>query len=85
MQMIETKFRHFMFKSCSDGLMTGKDCENSYLSFLNFKLFVVENTHLRPLVCFNFCFFMLGSSEGFDSQVFLPYFLSICAIKPLIL
>ena len=43
MQMIETKLRHFMIKSCSDGLMTGKDCENSYLSFLNVSLLQILN------------------------------------------
>ena len=77
--------------------MTGKDCENPSLSFLNFsvfqecfyivanlKLLVVENTHLSLLVCFNFCFFMLGSSEGFDSHVSLPCFPLIFAIVPLI-
>ena len=79
-------------------LMIGKDCENHYFSFLNvsvfqegyymvtnLKLLVAENTHLSLLVCFNFSFFMLGSSEGFDSHVSLPCFLSICAIAPLII
>ena len=79
-------------------LMIGKDGENSYFSFLNvlvfqegfyivtnLKLLVVENTHLNLLVCFNFCFFILGSSEGFDSHVSLPSFLSICPIALLII
>ena len=77
--------------------MIGKHCENPCFSFLNvsvfqegfyivtyLKLLVVENTHLSLLVCFNFCFFMLGSSEGFDSHASLPSFLSICAIAPFI-
>ena len=79
-------------------LMIGKVCKNSCFSFLNFlvfqegfyivtnlKLFVVKNTHLNLLVCFNLCFFILRSSERFDSHVILPSFLSSSAIAPLII
>ena len=78
--------------------MTRKDCKISYFSFLNvlvfqegfyivtnLKLCVVENTHLNLLVCFNFYFFILRSSLGFDSHVSLPSFLSIFTIAPLII
>ena len=37
------------------------------------------------LFLFNFCFFMLGFSEGIDTHVSLPCFFSICAIAPLII
>ena len=78
--------------------MTGKYCENPCFSFLNalvfqegfyiatnLKLIVVKNTHLSLLVCFNFCFYMLGSSEGFDSYVSLPCFLSMCNFSLIII
>ena len=62
-------------------LMIGKVCKNSYFSFLNILVF---QEGLNLLVCFNFCFYILGSSERFDSHASLPSFLSICAIAPLI-
>ena len=78
--------------------MIRKDCKISYFSFLsvlvfqegfyivtNLKLRVVENTHLNLLVCFNFCFFILRSSQGFESHASLRSFLSIFAIAPLII
>ena len=63
-------------------LMIGKVCKNSYFSFLNVLVF---QEGLNLLVCFNFCFYILGSSERFDSHVSLPSFLSICTIAPLII
>ena len=63
-------------------LMIGKVCKNSYFSFLNVLLFQ-EGLNLLPF--FNFCFYILGSSERFDSHLSLPSFLLICAITPLII
>ena len=63
-------------------LMIGKVCKNSCFSFLNVLVF---QEGLNLLVCFNFCFYILGSSERFDSHVSLPSFLSICTIAPLII
>ena len=37
------------------------------------------------LLWFNFCFFMLGFSEGIDTHVSLPCFFLICAIAALII
>ena len=51
----------------------------------NPKWLVVQKTDLNLLVCFNFCFIVLGSSERFDSHVSLPSFLSICGITLLII
>ena len=62
-------------------LMIGKVCKNSYFSFLNVLVF---QEGLNLLVYINFCFYILASSERFDSHVSLPSFLSICAIAPLI-
>ena len=62
-------------------LMIGKVRKSSYFSFLNVLVF---QEGLNLFVCFNFCFYMLGSSERFDSLVSLPSFLSICVIAPLI-
>ena len=63
-------------------LMIGKVCKNSYFSFLNVLVF---HKSLNLLVCFNFCLYILGSSERFDSHVTLPSFFSICAIAPLVI
>ena len=62
-------------------LMIGKVCKHSYFSILNVLVF---QEGLNLLVYFNFCFFILGSSERFDSLVNFPSFLLICAIAPLI-
>ena len=62
--------------------MIGKVCKNSYFSFLNILVF---QEGLNLLVYFNFCFYILGSSERFDLHVSLPSFLSICAIASLII
>ena len=62
--------------------MIGKVCKNSYLSFL---IVLIFQEGLNLLVCFNFCFYILGSSERFDLYVSLPIFLSICAIEPSII
>ena len=43
----------------------GKVCKNSYFSLLN----VLVHEGLNLLVCFNFCFYILGSAERFDSHV----------------
>ena len=64
-------------------LMIGKVCKNPYFSFLNVLLFQ-EGLNLL-FVFFIFCFYILGSSERFDSHVSLPSFLSICAIAPSII
>ena len=63
-------------------LMIGKVCKNSYFSFLNVLIF---QESLNLLVCFNFYFYILGSSERFDSHVSLPSFLSTFAIARLII
>ena len=46
---------------------------------------MLKKTRLTIEVLFwlKFCFFMLGFSNGIDSQVSLPCFFSICAIAPL--
>ena len=62
--------------------MIGKVCKNSCFSFLNVLVF---QEGLNLLVCFNFCFYILGSSERFDSHVSLRSFLSICAITHLLI
>ena len=63
-------------------LMIGKVCKISHFLFLNVLLF---QEGLNLLGFFNFCFYILGSSERFDSHESLPSFLSICAIAPLII
>ena len=62
--------------------MIRKVCDNSYFSFLTILVF---QEGLNFLVCFNFCFYILVSSERFHSHVSLPRFFSICAIAPLII
>ena len=57
--------------------------QESFYIVKNLNLLVVENRHL--MLCFNFRFFKLRSSEGFDSHVSLLCFLSICAIGSLII
>ena len=61
-------------------VMIGKVCKNSYFSFSN-----VLRRGFQSFAFFNFCFYILGSSERFDSYVSLPSFLSICAIASLII
>ena len=57
-------------------LRIGKVCKSSYFSLLNVLVF---QEGLNLLVCFNFCFYILGSTERFDSHVsYIPSFLSIC-------
>ena len=63
-------------------LMIGKVCKISHFLFLNVLLF---QEGLNLLGFFNFCFYILGSSERFDSHESLPSFPSICAIAPLII
>ena len=63
-------------------LMIGKVCKNSHFLFLNVLLFPEG---LNLLGFFNFCFYILGSSERFDSHESLPSFSSICTIAPLII
>ena len=63
-------------------LKIGKVCKTSHFLFLNVLLF---QEGLNLLFFFNFCFYILGSSERFDSHESLPSFLSICAIAPLII
>ena len=60
----------------SDMLIIGKDCKNSYFSFLITLVFQEG---------FNFCVFILGSSGEFDSHVSLPGFPSVCIIAPSII
>ena len=62
--------------------MIGKVCKISHFLFLNVLLF---QEGLNLLGFFNFCFYILGSSERFDSHESLPSFPSICAIAPLII
>ena len=64
-------------------LMIGKVCKISHFLFLNVLLFQ-EGLNLL-LFFFNFCFYILGSSERFDSHESLPSFVSICTIAPLII
>ena len=52
-------------------LMIGKICKNSYVSFLN----VLHFQEGLNLLFFNFQFYILGSSQRFDSHVSLPSFL----------
>ena len=61
-------------------LMIEKVCKNSHFSFLNVLLF---QEGLNLLDFSNF--YILGSSERFDSHESLPSFPSICAIAPLII
>ena len=61
-------------------LMIEKVCKYSRFSFLNVLLF---QEGLNLLIFLNFCFYILGSSERFDSHESLPSFLSICAIATL--
>ena len=63
-------------------LMIEKVCKNSHFSFLNVLLF---QEGLNLLDFSNFYFYILGSSERFDSHESLPSFLSICAVAPLII
>ena len=94
MQMMGTRLRYFMIKSYPDGkvcnVTIGKVCVNPYFLFLKVLVFqerfyIVTNFKLFLLLWFNFSFFMLGSSEEFDSHVTAPCFFSICAIAPLII
>ena len=78
---IKVRLNHtLMAKSAM--LMIGKVCKNSHFLFLNVLLFPEG---LNLLGFFNFCFYILGSSERFDSHESLPSFLSICAIAPFII
>ena len=62
--------------------MIGKVCKNPHFSFSNFLVF---QEGLNLLVCFNFCFDILESSERFDLFISLTSFFLICAIAPLII
>ena len=63
-------------------LMIGKVCKISHFLFLNVLLF---QEGLNVLGFFNFCFYILGSSERFDSHESLPSFISVCTIAPLVI
>ena len=62
--------------------MIKKVCENYYFIYLNVLVF---QESLNLLICFKFYFYVVGSSERFDSHVSLTSFISICAIAPLII
>ena len=66
-------------------LMNKKVCKISHFSFLNVLLFQEGFNLLFFCFFFNFCFYILGSSERFDSHKILPSFVPICAIAPLMI